>query len=242
MFPNGEWALLLALLAEIGIFSLTAPNFFSRANFFEIVRFSVELGLIAAALTPVIITGGIDLSAGSTMGLAAVALGALWRDAHWPLSAAAAAALGIGVGVGALNGALISRLKIPALVVTLGSFSLFRGIAEGITHGATNYSAFPPSFLYLGQGYLGNAVPVQVPIFGVVIACYFFLLHRSVGYRTSAVRNRIFGIRRAVRGHSGFTPRLACIFAVRSSREPGRRHLCSPSRAGPRGYRVRIRA
>jgi len=180
MFPNGEWALLLALLAEIGIFSLTAPNFFSRANFFEIVRFSVELGLIAAALTPVIITGGIDLSAGSTMGLAAVALGALWRDAHWPLSAAAAAALGIGVGVGALNGALISRLKIPALVVTLGSFSLFRGIAEGITHGATNYSAFPPSFLYLGQGYLGNAVPVQVPIFGVVIACYFFLLHRSV--------------------------------------------------------------
>src|SRR5579885_3306516 len=105
LFPNGEWMLVLALLAEVGIFSFTAPNFFSAANFFEIVRFSVELGLIAVALTPVIITGGIDLSAGSMMGLAAVALGALWRDAHWPLFAAVLAALAIGAGGGVLNGA-----------------------------------------------------------------------------------------------------------------------------------------
>src|SRR5437879_1429292 len=69
VFPNAEWLLLIALLAEIAVFAVVAPNFFSAANFFEVTRFSVELGLIAVALTPVIITGGIDLSVGSMMGL-----------------------------------------------------------------------------------------------------------------------------------------------------------------------------
>jgi rhamnose transport system permease protein len=196
LFPNGEWVLLLALLAEVGVFSFTAPNFFSAANFFEIARVSVELGLIAVALTPVIITGGIDLSIGSMMGLAAVVLGALWRDAHWPLAAAIVTSFAIGIAGGMLNAVLIARLKIPALAVTLGSFSLFRGIAEGITHGAVNFSGFPSSFLYLGQGYFWGAVPVQVPIFAAVVAGYFALLHRSVigrafyaiGYSASGAR------------------------------------------------------
>ena len=73
LFPNAEWTLLVALLAEIAVFSAVAPNFFSAANFLEVTRFSVELGLIAVALTPVIISGGIDLSVGSMMGLSAVA-------------------------------------------------------------------------------------------------------------------------------------------------------------------------
>src|SRR5271170_3017603 len=131
VFPNGEWFLLAALLAEIAVFSVLAPNFFSAANFFEVIRFSVELGLIAIALTPVIITGGIHLSVGSMMGLAAVAFGALWRDAHFSLPWAGVAALLIGCAGGFLNALLIVRTSVPPLVVTLGSLSLFRGIAEG---------------------------------------------------------------------------------------------------------------
>ena len=74
-FPNGEWALLLVLRASRSLFfSAVAPNFFTLGNFFEITRFSVELGLLAVALTPVIVAGGIDLSVGSMMGLAAVTL------------------------------------------------------------------------------------------------------------------------------------------------------------------------
>ena len=92
-FPNGEWVLLLALAAELAIFAAIGENFFSLANFFEVVRLSVELGLLALALTPIMITGGIDLSVGSTMGLAAVVFGVLWRDGHWPIAAAAAAAI-----------------------------------------------------------------------------------------------------------------------------------------------------
>src|SRR2546430_15380452 len=86
---GGEWILLLALLGEIAVFSATATNFFTLGNFFEVIRFSVELGLLAAALTPVIVTGGIDLSVGSMLGLAAVLFGAAWRDWHFPIAAAA---------------------------------------------------------------------------------------------------------------------------------------------------------
>src|ERR1700757_5126155 len=79
-FPNGEWILLLALLAEVALFSAIGQNFFTAENFFEVIRFSVELGLLAIALTPVIVTGGIDLSVGSMLGLAAVVFGAAYRD------------------------------------------------------------------------------------------------------------------------------------------------------------------
>ena len=82
-FPNGEWMVLLALAGEIAIFSAVAQNFLTTANFMEVVRLSVELGLLALAMTPVIITGGIDLSVGSMMGLGAVVFGSLVMDWHW---------------------------------------------------------------------------------------------------------------------------------------------------------------
>jgi rhamnose transport system substrate-binding protein len=180
LFPNGEWVLLLALLAEIAVFSAIAQNFFTVENLVEVIRFSVELGMLALALTPVIITGGIDLSVGSMMGLAAVSFGALWRDAHFPLAGALLTALLIGSAGGALNALLIARFNLPPLVVTLGSFSLFRGLAEGITHGTVNYTDFPRPFLYLGQGYLLGVIPVQLLLFLPVLVGFWILLHRSV--------------------------------------------------------------
>jgi rhamnose transport system substrate-binding protein len=173
-------ALAAALVAEIAIFAIVAPNFFTVANFFEIARLNAELGLLAVALTPILITGGIDLSVGAMMGLAAVCFGAAWRDLHWPVPAAAAVALAVGCAGGGLNALLISRLRLPALIVTLGTFSLFRGVAEGITEAAVNYSGFPAAFLALGQGYLWGVIPAQLPIFLAVLAAYFTLVHRSV--------------------------------------------------------------
>jgi rhamnose transport system substrate-binding protein len=183
-FPNGEWVLLAALGVEVAVFGAIGGNFFTAANFFEIIRLSVELGLLALALTPVMITGGIDLSVGSMMGLAAVVFGAAWRDSGLPVPAAAMLALSLGACGGALNAALITRFGIPPIIVTLGSYSLFRGVAEGITHGAVNYSGFPAAFLTLGQGYLGGAVPVQLLIFIPAVIGYYFLLHRSAAGRT----------------------------------------------------------
>jgi rhamnose transport system substrate-binding protein len=177
---NGEWALVIVLAAEIVLFSAIAPGFFTLGNFFEMTRFSVELGLLAVALTPVIVAGGIDLSVGSMMGLAAVCFGAAYRTLHLPLPLAAVGALLVGCAGGGLNALLIARLELPALIVTLGTFSLFRGIAEGVTEGAVNYTGFPSRFLFLGQGYLGGVIPTQLPVFVAIAAAYGVLLHRSV--------------------------------------------------------------
>lgn len=177
---GSERALVGLIVFEVLVFAVFGPNFFTAGNAFEIVRLGVELGLLALALTPVIVSGGIDLSVGSMMGLCAVAFGYLWRDAHLPVWAAGACTLGIGLAGGALNAVLISRFRAAPLIVTLGSYSLFRGIAEGLTRGVDNFSQFPPSFLALGQSYLGGIVPAQMPVFLVFAAGFYLLLHRSI--------------------------------------------------------------
>jgi rhamnose transport system substrate-binding protein len=196
LFPNNEWVLLVVLLIECSIFSVTGNNFLSTSNAFEITRLSVEVGLLALALTPIIISGGIDLSVGSMMGLAAVVMGALWRDAHLPISVAIAVALLVGLLGGALNALMIARLRFPPLIVTLGTFSLFRGMAEGLTRGIENYSGFSPRFLFLGQGYIGGVIPTQLFVLLVAIAGFAWWLHRTgsgrslyaIGYSAEGAR------------------------------------------------------
>src|SRR5215813_8086284 len=139
LFPNYEWALVGMLFFETVVFAFIGDNFFTAANGFEIIRLSVEVGLLALALTPVIITGGIDLSVGSMMGLSAIVCGWLWRDAELPIWAGVALTLALGLIGGGLNALLIARFNLPPLIVTLGTFSLFRGLAEGITGGVDNY-------------------------------------------------------------------------------------------------------
>ena len=170
----------MILALEIVFFSIIGTNFLTRGNGFEVLRLSVEIGLLAVALTPVIVSGGIDLSVGSLMGLSAVVFGALWRDAGLPIGVAAALTLVLGALAGSLNGLLITWGRIPPLIVTLGSFSLFRGLAEGLTGGVDNYTNFPGSFLFLGQGYLLDEIPTQLPIFVAVAVAFWVLLHRTI--------------------------------------------------------------
>jgi rhamnose transport system substrate-binding protein len=184
LFANGEWMLLGVLIAEYALFSVTGQNFVGATNGFEIARLAVEIGLIALALTPIIVTGGIDLSVGSMMGLSAVVLGALWRDGAVPLPLAIAITLLVGIAGGALNAVLIARFKFPALIVTLGTFSLFRGIAEGLTQGIANYSGFPSAFLFLGQGYLLGSVPTQLVVLVAAAVGCWWCLHRTAFGRT----------------------------------------------------------
>jgi len=178
-FPNNEWVLLVVLVVECLIFSVTGNNFLTAGNGFEITRLSVEIGLLALVMTPIIITGGIDLSVGSMMGLSAVVMGALWRDAGLPMPLAILLTLLVGLAGGALNAAIITKLKFPPLIVTLGTFSLFRGMAEGLTRGIENYSGFSPSFLFLGQGYVGGVIPTQLFILVAAIAGVWWWLHRT---------------------------------------------------------------
>jgi len=179
-FPNGERWLLLALIAEVFLFSLIAPRFLVWTNLIEVLRFSVELGLLSIALTPVLITGGIDLSVGSALGLTTVVVGVAWSEYHLSVVGMVLVSLLTGCFCGALNAFVVAWLRRPALIVTLGTYILYRGIAEGITHGAASYTGYPNSFLFLGQGYFWKVVPVQLPILIAVAVFYYALLHRSI--------------------------------------------------------------
>jgi rhamnose transport system permease protein len=194
--PAPQQVMLLAMVAvEVVVFSVIGTNFLTPANGFEVLRLNVELGLLALALTPVILTGGIDLSCGALLGLCAVVFGAVWRDGGQPVAFAAAAALGVGLIGGGLNAWMVAGFGRPALIVTLGTASLFRGLAEGLTGGAVNYSGFPAGFLELGQGYL-LGLPTQAWLLIAAIAVVAVLVHaatigralRAIGYSPDGAR------------------------------------------------------
>jgi rhamnose transport system permease protein len=190
-----EIILLLLLVAEIIYFHSAGRRFGTTDNVFNIIRHSVEIGILALVMTPIILTGGIDLSVGSILGLCAVLFGKMWRDAHMDPWLAGLGTLGVGAACGAFNALLITRLRIPPLIVTLGTFSLFRGLAEAITHGVDAYTNFPESFLFLGTGQLAG-IPTQAWILIFVAVSIWLLVHqttfgrscRAVGFAVEGAR------------------------------------------------------
>ena len=194
-FLTHEHVLAVLVIGETALFAALGSHFLSAGNAAEVARASVEIGLLALALTPVIVTGGIDLSVGSLLGLSAVVMGAAFRDHGVPIGAAALLAVAVGAAGGGLNAALIARLRLPPLIVTLGTFSLFRGLAEGLTGGIQNYSDFPERFLFLGQGRFGP-LPAQVLVLAGAAVLVGLLLHRmaigrslrAIGYSPEGAR------------------------------------------------------
>lgn len=174
-----ETILFAILILEWLYFDSIGRRFGTLENNYDILRHSVEIGLLALAMTPIILTGGIDLSVGSLLGLCAILFGKMWRDAHLAVWLAGLATLGIGGLCGALNASMITLLRLPPLIVTLGTFSLFRGLAEAITEGVDTFTGFSAAFLNLGQGqWLG--MPAQAPLFALVAAVFWLLVHRTV--------------------------------------------------------------
>ena len=173
-----EIILLLVLIIEWNCFNVIGRHFGSLDNTFDIVRHTVEIGLLALVMTPIILTGGIDLSVGSLLGLCAILFGKLWRDGGFSIGAATACTLLAGAAAGGVNATLITWLRLPPLIVTLGTYSLFRGLAEAITHGVDTFTNFPADFLFLGQErWLG--VPAQAPAFVLVALAVWVLVHRT---------------------------------------------------------------
>lgn len=173
-----ETVLFLVLVAEWFLFHSLGPRFGTLDNSYLILRHSVEIGLLAIVMTPIVLTGGIDLSVGSLLGLCAIVFGKLWRDAGFSPWLAGVCTLGVGVIAGGLNAALIAGLRVPALIVTLGTYSLFRGLAEAVTRGVDTFTNFPQSVLGLGQE-LWMGVPAQAPLFFSVAIILWILVHRT---------------------------------------------------------------
>ena len=178
LFGKHEAVLLLVIAVELVLFQVLGRNFLTGGNVSNVFRHSVEIGLLALAMTPVILTGGIDLSVGSLMGLCAVLFGMMVKMLGLDPWVAGCLAVLCGAMGGAVNAGLVAGLKLPPLIVTLGTFSLFRGLAEAFTKGSESYSGFSEEFLALGNSDLAG-VPTQVWILVAVGLGIWFLVHRT---------------------------------------------------------------
>jgi rhamnose transport system permease protein len=147
-------ALALAALA------LMSDKFFTADNLLNQGRLMAEVGLVALGMTFVIVTGGIDLSVGSILGLTAILLGVFWQNLGMPLPVAILTAMACGTLAGLGNGLIITRFKVPPLIATLATLALYRGLAEGISQ-ARSVRGYPEWFFFFGQGEI-LGVPFQL--------------------------------------------------------------------------------
>ena len=138
-------------------------------------------------MTMIIVTGGIDLSAGSILGLCAIMLGVLWKNLGLPLELAIALTLVIGTAAGLVNGWIITRIGVPPLIATLATLALYRGLAEGISQ-ARSVRGYPDWFFVLGQRDLGG-IPTQLWLLGVAILV-FGVVARPHQLRPHPLRHR----------------------------------------------------
>ncbi len=170
---------LLAVILAIALVGLGAFNdrFLTIDNLLNQGRLMTEIGLIALPMTFIIITGGIDLSVGAIVGLCAVMLGYSWNTFGFPLPLAILFALAVGAAAGCANGLVITRLKVPPLIMTIATLALYRGLAEGISqaHSVRNY---PEWFYIFGQGSV-LGVPTQLLILIVLVAVAGVALDRT---------------------------------------------------------------
>ena len=171
-----EIMLFAVLVVAVIVMSQLSPAFLSTRNLFNIIRFTAEIGIISLGMTAVILTGGIDLSVGSILGMCGIVMGALFA-AGLNVWLAVLVALAAGAAAGALNGFIITRTGVHSLVVTLATLAIYRGVALGISQGQS-YRGFPEAFFTLGQGYLGP-VPVQLFVFALLAVIFGLLLGRT---------------------------------------------------------------
>ena len=167
-------AILIVALAILGALN---DKFLTLDNLLNQGRLMAEVGLIALPMTFVIITGGIDLSVGSVVGLSAIALGYSWKNLGVPLPGAIAIAILIGGVAGFVNGLFITRVKVPPLIMTIATLALYRGFAEGVSQ-AHSVRGYPEWFFFMGQGeWLG--VPTQLWLLFVAIVVAGVALDRT---------------------------------------------------------------
>lgn len=148
-----ESALVVVLIGALVFGSSESPNFLNPTNFFYIGMNMGEVAIMALPLTLVIMTGEIDLSVASMLGLSGTVMGYLFSNG-WSIWLAMAAALVVGVLGGALNGVLVAKVGLPSIAVTIGTLALFRGIAE-ILLAPRTVTGFPSSLTTIG------VVPIQ---------------------------------------------------------------------------------
>jgi len=165
------------LIVVLAIYaSLLSPNFLTDRNIFNVLRTAAFLGTVAIGETLVIISGGIDLSVGSVIKLAVLMSAILMDGKPENIAVAVAATLAMGAVVGLINGLLITIVRIAPFIVTLGAYSILRGVSYTVTTKPVGRAA--PGFLHLYDLKVGP-VPLLVIFLGVLIVAGIFVLRRT---------------------------------------------------------------
>ncbi len=170
IFKIRELNVLLALLIVGALISLATPYFLAVDNLMGVFRSFSLTAIMAIGMVMVIVTGGIDLSVGSVLGLSSLMTAFAFLHG-FSMPVAIASGLLSGLGVGVFNGILITWIGLPPFIATLGSLSIGRGAIYMITHGEPLTPDTPPAFAALGQGYVGF---VPVPVIVLIIMAVFF--------------------------------------------------------------------
>lgn len=159
------------------LFSLLSPYFLTVANFVNIAQTMPIVGIVAIGETMVLIAGGVDLSVGSVAALSGVVTGLLWETMGVPIGLAVLAGLATGGLVGLVNGLLVTKLRINALITTLATFSIVRGLAFVLTNAQMNQLT-DPGFVWLGRGDIGG-VPFPFILMLILYAIFGFILGQT---------------------------------------------------------------
>lgn len=162
---------ILLLVIMVIIFSITTTGFATMKNMFNILRQCSIMGIVAAGMAVVIISGGIDLSVGTNLSLCTVLCAWLITKQSAPPVVACVIGILVTTGVGCLNGLFITATNMPPFIATLAMMKVLEGVSFTITGGMPIYG-LPDGMKFIGQGYLG---PIPIPV--LFLAAVFALAH-----------------------------------------------------------------
>jgi rhamnose transport system permease protein len=158
------WVTVGVLVGALVVSSLLSPYFLDPNNLSTMTTNFMEDGIMSLSMTLIIVCGEIDLSVASMLNLTAAVFGKLY-DARIPLWPCMGLALLFGAALGLVNGLLIARFRIPSLVATLGTLSLYGGLTSALL-GSASISDFPPSFVGINLRNVGDTlIPLPLVIF-----------------------------------------------------------------------------
>ncbi len=179
LLSNREVITFCLLIAAFFISSRLSPYFLDIHYIFDATSLYTEIGVMALAMTFVIISGNIDLSVASMLAVTAVSFGLLYTRVGIPMPIAIFIALVMGTVLGTLNGLIVTRFKLPPMIVTVGSLALYRGLGQ-IFLGDHAVTGFPESFYGLDMRYVGNSpIPYPLVIFLTLAVVFGLILHKT---------------------------------------------------------------
>jgi len=180
-----QWGIIIVLILLVIILGISSPVFLSARNIRNILQQVSTLGILSMGMTILMISGGIDLSVGSSISVVAVIVGKLLK-AGFPVGYPIIMGLIIGCAIGMINGLLASNTRAHPFILTLGTMTLFQGVAIIITEGYP-ITDLGDKFEWIGGATIGKVPFIVILFFAVMFICFFVLKYTRLGRKGYAI-------------------------------------------------------